>query len=150
MHQAAHQGDVKRVRGLAHHWNVNEPDANGTRPLHEAANAAVAQTLVDAGARPSSRDGRERTPLHRAIMDERCDVAEYLICGTTAMLNWSDDRGRMPLHYAAIKDDGATTGVLLRMGAKPFEKDLDGNTPMRLAMTRACGAFVGAFLNAAM
>lgn len=150
LHEAAHQGDVERVRLTASWRNVNEPDATGTKPLHEAANAEVAQELVKRRARPSARDNRGRTPLHRAVMDARPDVAEYLIRRTTARLNSRDDQGRTPLHWTAIKDDASTAEALLRGGARQRVKDKDGNTPMRLAMTCGSMGFLCAFLKAAM
>lgn len=134
----------------ASRWNVNEADTNGTKPLHEAANAEVAQELVKRGARPGARDKHGRTPLHRAVMDERPNVAEYLIRRTPASLNARDDQNRTPLHWAAIKDDPRTAEALLRAGAKPYGVDRDDNTPMRLAMTHGSIAFVCAFLKAAM
>lgn len=150
LHEAAHQGDVERVRLTASRWNVNEPDTHGTKPLHEAANAEVVRELVKGGARPSARDKHGQTPLHRAVMDERLDVAEYLIRRTKASPNSQDDQNRTPLHLAAIKDDPRTAEALLRPGAKPYRVDNDDNTPMRVAMTHGSIAFVCAFLKAAM
>lgn len=150
LHEAAHQGDVERVRLTASWRNVNEPDTTGTKPLHEAANVKVAQELVKRRARPSARDNRGRTPLHRAVMDRRPDVAEYLIRRTTARLNSRDDQDRTPLHWTAIKDDSSTAEALLRAGARQRVKDEDGNTPMRLAVTCGSMGFLCAFLKAAM
>ncbi len=83
-------------------------------------------------------------------MDDRPDVAAYLILQTKADLNVRDDQDRMPLHWAAIKDDAPTAEALLRAGAKQYLRDNDGNTPMRLAMTHGSMGVVCAFLRAAM
>lgn len=77
LHEAVHQGDVERVRRVAVYRNVNVKDASKSTPLHVAASREVAEALAERGAKLNVWDVRYRTPLHRAIIDQRSDVAEY-------------------------------------------------------------------------
>lgn len=50
-----------------------------TAPLHVAANAEIAHILLNAGANKHARDAHNWSALHRAIFDERIDVAKMLV-----------------------------------------------------------------------
>ncbi len=54
-------------------------NSSGWTALHEAATPEVAEVLISKGAKLNIKDKMERTPLDRAIEDERMDVAHFLI-----------------------------------------------------------------------
>jgi len=105
------------------------------------------ELLLKYGAQPDFEDEGERTPLSRAIETGNTAVIELLLAQGAKVdyqYNipgdwWPDylypllDRlggWRTPLSRAAEKGDKVVVELLLKNGAQPELKDLDGQTPL--------------------
>ena len=119
-------------RLLAGGADPNFADAAGRTPLHWAAkfgDSKVITLLIDAGANIeaiSEHDGT--TPLQAAVEDGKIDKAKLLLARGADL----DARGRIgwtALHCAVARRQVATVKELLELGADPYAKDEDGNTP---------------------
>ncbi|CAN0482314.1 unnamed protein product, partial [Hapterophycus canaliculatus] len=111
---------------------------HGETLLHAAVrggNKTVMETLMwkcgldrDASA---SRDGR--TPLHRAVLDGKDDIAKMLVMSRVD-LDIRDNSGDTPLHLAIKGGHVGLAEMLLLGGASPDTKGLDGSYPIHTAI----------------
>jgi ankyrin repeat protein len=109
----------------------------GDTPLH----IAVAQDRLDLvslllgwGARIHARNILEKTPFQVALATSQRMVSTLL---TPARIGESDDNGHSPLHIAILSDaDLETLRIIIDMGGRVSSVDLDGKTPLRLALER--------------
>ncbi|KAK6617920.1 hypothetical protein RUM43_014149 [Polyplax serrata] len=70
------------------------------------------------------------TPLHVAVLCRKSQIVKYLGGRFPETLNFKDNLGRTPLHYAAVlPDDGHLFNILLNLGADRKIKDCNGFTP---------------------
>ncbi len=82
VHLASKSGHGEILTELIHAGaKVDERDESGLRPLHYAANAAVADELIKAGAKVNESNGRRASasPLNHAALEGRADVVKVLI-----------------------------------------------------------------------
>jgi ankyrin repeat protein len=133
IHDAAHAGDVDSIKRLLEENSdrVGEWGRSRMQPLHFAASASAAETLVSCGADIAARTDREETPLHFAARNGHLDVAEVLL-RYGADLHAVDNRGATPLFLAAHTSSPGghdTAGFLLTRGA-----ELDLNSSLALGM----------------
>jgi hypothetical protein len=135
LRQAAQSGDGERVRSLLEAGAPVNASRDGLdTPLHEAANAAVAELLLDWGANITARNRLGATPLHFAVGSGRVDVVKLLL-RRGADPNAVNEFGT-PLHYAGIS--GNATDELIRLllaaGADLEKTDSKGDTPLHRAI----------------
>ena len=99
-------------------------------PLHRAAEygrAAIAATLIAAGANVNAEDDDDSKPLHMA---GNASVASVLIAAG-ANVNAKNDAGWTPLHSAASRGNASVVSLLLAAGAEVNAKNDAGDTPLR-------------------
>jgi len=136
LHDAAFNGDVKRVKKLLEKGeNPNAKDKDGWTPLHTAAymgHVDVVKLLLEHGANPNIQNKDGVTPLHTAAFWDRVDVVKLLL-ERGADPNAKDKDGWTPLHTAAFWDRVDVVKLLLERGADPTVKNRGGKTPLDLA-----------------
>ena len=100
-----------------------------------AACAALPLNLLERGADPFGVDGRDRTPLHLAVINGQLSLLQALLARGCDP-NTRDRDGRTPL-FAAL-EHGADALPLVRAliahGANPEAADSNGETPLGLAL----------------
>jgi ankyrin repeat protein len=109
----------------------------GDTPLH----IAVAQDRVDMvvlllglGAKIHARNILEMTPFQVALTTSERMVSSLL---TREWIGVSDDNGHSPLHIAVLSNTSAAIlRVIIDLGARVSPVDLDGKTPLHLALER--------------
>jgi ankyrin repeat protein len=124
---AASSGDVSLVRALISNGaNVNLMSNFGDSPLHLAANAQVAQVLLNTGAKVNAKSAWGLTPLEKAFGrgpeagNYRADVARLLI-----------ERGaRIPLVDAISSYDIGILRLLLNKGVLINGRNNEGETAL--------------------
>ncbi|MBB48674.1 MAG: hypothetical protein CMJ33_09060 [Phycisphaerae bacterium] len=97
--------------------------------------SVAAQRLVDFGADMHQRDEEGRTPLIRAVMENRQRVTATL-SEQKDLLDSRDNNGETALHHAVLKKDENAVRTLLRAGANPDIRDGIGMTPLHHALKR--------------
>lgn len=124
---------------------VGAKDKNGTTPLHLAAsygNSAAIEWLLAHGAEVNAQDNKGETPLHAAVRRVRKSAVEELVAGGAAV-NAASRHGTTALHVAATGGPDAAevdalmtaiSAVLLEHEANVNARDLDGHTPLDLAL----------------
>lgn len=122
IHDAAHQGDLVKVKKLltANPQLVNAKDARNCTPLHFAADNGsieVIKLLLAKGANLMVKDVDGDTPLHWAAFAGHQDVAEQLI-DADAEINTKNKKGQTPLEYAVMRGQTNVVDFLLAKGAE--------------------------------
>jgi ankyrin repeat protein len=116
---------------------VTTRNNRGDTPLH----IAVAQDRLDMaalllgwGAKIHARNSMEKTPFQIALASSPRMVSVLL---TPAWINAPDDDGRSPLHIAILSNaEAATLKIIIDRGARVSPVDLEGKTPLHLALER--------------
>lgn len=114
---------------------IDEPDAVGRTPLHEAAGAgeaAIARWLLKEGAKVDRKDMQGRTPLHNAIMGGSREIT-VMFLDAGADPNVRDNFQDTPLIQACNKGIDEIAKVLVEKGADPLLKDQEGRTAAQRA-----------------
>ena len=141
---------VVHLLGSAHRINVNARDISSSfyscgggrqygdryyTPLHWAAHygrAAIAATLIAAGAEVNAKENVDRTPLHEAARNVHAAVVATLIAAG-AEVNAKDHIGWTPLHLAARNGHAAVVATLIAAGAEVNATNNLGGTPLDIA-----------------
>ncbi|XGW18517.1 hypothetical protein V3C99_002825 [Haemonchus contortus] len=93
----------------------------------ETGNLRAVRLLTDRKKLALCRDSRGLSPLHKAIVFDRADIAKYLIRNYPHAVNAMDQKKRTPLHYAAAYRDGGYLYKMMRKsGADPNIYDCNG------------------------
>ncbi|VDM64064.1 unnamed protein product [Angiostrongylus costaricensis] len=124
-----HNGNVGKLEEL-----VEDPDSIGflevlpqyqakIQAIHnavESGNLRAVKMLTDRKKLALCRDTRGMSPLHKAIVFDRADIAKYLIRSYPHSVNAMDQKKRTPLHYAAAyRDGGYLYKIMRKNGADP-------------------------------
>lgn len=132
--------------------NLNWLDGNGYSVLHNLLiyrrDLHLVDAVLEAGADPELKDPTGHTPLHLALgagslhyeVENMVDfgVADYVV----SLLSWkenmdlqqTDARGWTALHMAVAEADYKAVDYLLDFGACPSSSDLNGVSPLDLAL----------------
>lgn len=105
--------------------------------LLEAASVGDAKTfvlLVQSGANPMQRNGEGATPLHLAAAGGHEQILVELIQGRRLSVHVKGPRLRTPLHLAAVNGRENSIRYLVSVGAQLNAKDVEGYTPLMLAV----------------
>lgn len=117
-------------------------DIDGRTPLHHALRAPEPQSiramqkLMEYGANVSARDKFGRTVLHEVMLSgssfwhKPVDEKTAFLLRARCALDVPDERGRTPLHYAAVTGHHRVVRALLVAGANPELFDHDGYRPV--------------------
>lgn len=118
--------EILHARGVA----IDDPDAVGRSPLHEAAGNAdptAVSWLLQKGAKLERKDMQGRSPLHNAVMAGSREVAVRLLAAG-ADPNARDNFQDTPLIAACNKSLDQIARLLVEKGADPSLKDQEGRT----------------------
>uniref|UniRef100_A0A158P856 ANK_REP_REGION domain-containing protein n=1 Tax=Angiostrongylus cantonensis TaxID=6313 RepID=A0A158P856_ANGCA len=126
---------------LGRNHEVEDPDSIGflevlpqyqakIQAIHDAVesgNLRAVKMLTDRKKLALCRDTRGMSPLHKAIVFDRADIAKYLIRSYPHSVNAMDQKKRTPLHYAAAyRDGGYLYKIMRKSGADPNVYDCNG------------------------
>ena len=92
--------------------------------------------LIDLGANPFIRDKFGHNIIHIATQGDKVRSIHYLLKNYNFDANDWDDKDSSPLHWAAYLNKEVSLCYLLAWGANPNVQDMDGNTPLHLAVMR--------------
>ncbi len=142
LHVAVESEQLDLVRFLIESGaNVNGTRENGDTPLFWAPTAAVAETLIQAGALIHTKDFAGREPIHWAAQFARPDVIRLLL-DHGCDVNVGDEKRHTPLHWATgacafihicdMTNPKALDCVrlLIERGADVNARGSDGNVPL--------------------
>ena len=146
---AAARGDAETVAELLDQGvNVESCDSNHLTALHYAAMHArpnVVDVLLDHGANPNAYDTKGGfTPLHWAVINshtytadsDRVDKTILALARGGCEINSGDFNQATPLHFAARTDNKVIVESLMRLGADPNIKDIQGWSAAKVARSR--------------
>jgi ankyrin repeat protein len=128
---------IGKILGL--NPDINCFDTSGQTVLHWAAkrnaqeSVSMLETLLTAGANPTSRDFEFNTPLHYAANSGN-NTKVALLLGQNVKVNAQNKRGQTPLHFAIKSSSAELVTAFINAGANPNLKDATGDTPLTLAL----------------
>lgn len=67
--------------------------------------------------------------LDKQVIERRNTLLRFLVKELGVSINAKDTKGNTPLHLACREKDRELAQLLINLGAKPWERNLDGNTP---------------------
>jgi len=125
--------------------SVEETDIEGNTPLHVAVEAprneiATVQCLLELGANINAVNILGAAPLHYVCLrrSNHRGIANILL-ENGAAIDSQTHAGKSPLHFACEQQNPDLVEVLCLFGANPNLCDIEGNTPMHLAMVKLGG-----------
>lgn len=125
------------LKTLLHHGASPDAQAvNGWTPLMVACvkgNLEVIKLLLKSGGNVNVADIYGWTPLMRAVDRNRIEVVKLLLEIQPVDVNAANDQGITALHFAAEKGYLSIAQLLVKSGADPNKKDVNGRTPMMVA-----------------
>ena len=134
LHHATIKGKKEILRLLTNEDTIQVKDQAGRTPLHLAAqedNLEAIQFLISKGAMKTIRDEFVSTPLHEASRWSHHKAIELVFHAD--LINAKNKWGETPLHLVAKNGNIKSLNTLLRLGADPFLKDNQDQTPLDIA-----------------
>jgi ankyrin repeat protein len=120
--------------------DLEDKNEAGMTKLHHAVQSGdlqLVESLMQGGAKLSSRDKRGRTTFHYAFMEQFCYPALInllLNAGDKSMMSLGDDNGQTVLHYAAQMGNTNGIQILTDNGVESDPIDNYGFTPLLWAV----------------
>ncbi|KAK2592063.1 hypothetical protein QQS21_010242 [Conoideocrella luteorostrata] len=120
--------------------DLEDKNEAGMTRLHHAVQTGdlqLAESLMQDGAKLSSKDKEGRTTVHYAFMEQTCYPALInllLSAGDKGIMNQGDDNGQTALHYAAQMDNMVGIEILAEHGVDADALDSYGFTPLLWAV----------------
>ncbi|XP_041462791.1 transient receptor potential cation channel subfamily A member 1 homolog [Lytechinus variegatus] len=115
--------------------------------------AAVDENVVDillkAGANASAKDAKGMTPLHLAFMKANMDAFKRLLSVPELDINAQDRRGATPLFHACKSGNTDGALILINRGADILISDVNGDTPLHVAVRHSHTLIVTALIEVA-
>ena len=138
---AASRGDTEKVKMLLKYGaDPNISDRRKCTPLMQAAQCGCwesCERLLQGGADIASRDSLGRTALHYTFNDPQAPSSSSLVAMLLAQgadIEAVDQYGVTPIFCAMQAGRPSTTAELVRCGANLAHRNLDGETPLMLAI----------------
>lgn len=116
--------------------NVNVKNVLGENALHviarrnEEVDVNIIKQLVNKGINLNAKDNSGDTPLHIAANVGNVKFIDAMR-NFTVDATIKNNKGFTPLHIAALADEADSFESLLKLGAKLYQKDLRGKTPLQ-------------------
>jgi hypothetical protein len=146
LHWACTEGSIPHVSTLLRHsGHLEGTDKAGCTPLLIAAqhgHVELVAYLLQKGANGKAVDNSWDTALHWAAYKGSIQVCGLLVFRVDLSWTTTDKYGQTPLHLASLRGQTTVVRYLLQEGTKQerrqvlFLRDVNGNTPLDLAITR--------------
>ena len=112
--------------------------ACGQRSLRDS--LAIVQTLLDHGANPGALNKMSKNPFHIAVMSGAAELCGAMLDSLapenqSQLISAPADGDSLPVHLAALANDGLMLQWLLNRGADPLARDRRGRTPADIALS---------------
>ena len=150
LHLAAKQ-DVYLVRDVLNHgFDINLRNVCGETPLMCAVNSENVDTvafLLKNHADSNARDDQQSTCLHLAALNDKSGSITEILLKRNPDIEMMDGIGLSPLFLAAFNGNDAVVRLLLRFGARPEAKELDGFNALHYACMQANHVFMSRLLD---
>ncbi len=150
LHLAAKQ-DVYLARDVLNHgFDINLRNVCGETPLMCAVNSENVDTvafLLKNHADVNARDDQHSTCLHLAASNSKSGSITELLLRRNPDVEMMDGIGLTPLFLAAFNGNDAVVRRLLRFGARPEAKELDGFNALHYACMQANHVFMSRLLD---
>ena len=150
LHLAAKQ-DVYMTRDVLNHgFDINSRNVCGETPLMCAVNSENVDTvafLLKNHADVNARDDQQSTCLHLAALNNKSGSIIELLLRRNPDIETMDGIGLTPLFLAAFNGNDAVVHRLLRFGARPEAKELDGFNALHYVCMQANHAFMSRLLD---
>ncbi len=135
---------IRNISSRGGDFNRSQNETGAT-PLHIAAgleNVFLLKALIDAGLPVVALSHSGSTPLHKAVVQGHAGNVKLLLAAG-ADPGAEDSMSNSPLHLAAqLKDGLEITSLLLKAGAKAYQRNSAGKRPVDLASERGCSKCV--------
>lgn len=135
---------IRNISSRGGDFNRSQNETGAT-PLHIAAgleNGFLLKALIDAGLPVVALSHSGATPLHRAVIQGSLGNVKLLLAAG-ADPGAEDSMSNSPLHLAAqVNDDTEITALLLKAGAKAYQRNASGKRPVDLACDKGCSRCV--------
>ena len=118
-------------------WSCAQPPSGADLSLISAINQRARSDkicgLLRAGADVNAENVNKATPLHRAVVRNRYNIASLLLFAG-AEVDAQNKKGKTPLHLAAGLGHAGMVSLLLTAGANAGLADNNGKTPLDVAV----------------